>query len=281
MDSNTNLQPNQAYPIEVLIKNLGYALQSNTSLLKFLPIINSISQNTGSLVGGTQITLLGQGFNSRTTLIQIGQNYYYNNDPSGTKVNYDSIELKTNAELEGSYEIIVTSNNVKSVCSAANCNFAYSQAVTPTIDSVSPNRVDSSSLISINGSNFGTNLTNVNVKIGTQSCSVSSVTNTEITCQLVGLNLGNQLVRVNIFGVGDAQNSQYLYVTGSPSLSTISPLIGSIYGGTLLTLNGNGFDSTTRVLLHTSECKIVSFTVNSLTCLTGPHSANNLNFTIR
>lgn len=280
-DSNTSLQPNVAYSIEVLVKNIGYALQNRTYLLRFLPSVTSVSQNVGSLMGGARLILLGKGFIASNTLVQIGQNYYYNNDPRGTQVKYDSITLKTLQELEGAYDIKVTSNGVTSVCSAANCSFEYSQAMTPTITNVSPSTISSSGTITINGTSFGTNSSSVSVKIGSQICTPISVNDVLITCQLDGLNLGNQVVSVNVNEIGDAKNSQILYVTGLAAISAISPLTGSVYGGTVLTLTGNGFDSTTRVLLHTVECKIVSVAVNSLTCVTGAHAANTVNFNVR
>jgi hypothetical protein len=108
--------------------------------------------------------------------------------------------LITNANLNESSQITVTSRNVQAICLAASCTFTFSQQMTPLISSVSPNNVNASSLVTIAGDNFGTNLTNVNVNIGKQNCIPSSVTNQLITCLLNGLNLGNQNVAVNIFG---------------------------------------------------------------------------------
>lgn len=54
-------------------------------------------------------------------------------------------------------------------------------------------------------------------------------------------------------------------------VSSISPNSGSIYGGTVLTINGNGFDSTTQVLFDTVQCNIISYSINSLQCRTGFH----------
>ena len=47
MGPNSGLVPNQLYPIELLVKNKGYALQNDYYLINFLPVITSISKNQG------------------------------------------------------------------------------------------------------------------------------------------------------------------------------------------------------------------------------------------
>jgi hypothetical protein len=68
-----------------------------------------------------------------------------------------------------------------------------------------------------------------------------------------------------------------------PSILSINPLSGSIYGGTRLIITGNGFDTkSTIVQIDNVNCTIINATINQLMCLTGAHSsANNLNFKIR
>ncbi len=46
---NSGLVPNKLYPIELLVKNKGYALQNDLYQISFLPIITSISNNQGTL----------------------------------------------------------------------------------------------------------------------------------------------------------------------------------------------------------------------------------------
>ena len=74
-------------------------------------------------------------------------------------------------------------------------------------------------------------------------------------------------------GFGDSQNPHNLYVTGVPSVGSIQPGSGSIYGGTLLAIQGNGFDKTTKVTLGSAVCSIQSLAINTLTCITGPNTA--------
>jgi len=72
--SNSQLQSNVQYPVEVLVKNFGYALQSSTYLITFVPVITSFTPTSGSIVGGTQITINGLGFSS-SGYVQFGCNW--------------------------------------------------------------------------------------------------------------------------------------------------------------------------------------------------------------
>lgn len=85
-------------------------------------------------------------------------------------------------------------------CATETCSFSTSMAITPVINSVSPNSVSDLSLITLNGNNFGNNITNLNVKIGTETCQVNTVNDTQVTCYLNGLNLGDQEIALNLKG---------------------------------------------------------------------------------
>lgn len=49
---------------------------------------------------------------------------------------------------------------------------------------------------------------------------------------------------------------------------SLSPSAGSVHGGTIVTVNGNGFDMSTVATLGSSVCTILSMTTTSLTCKT-------------
>jgi len=52
--------------------------------------------------------------------------------------------------------------------------------------------------------------------------------------------------------------------------------------GTVITIQGNGFDSATVVSIGNAACKVISVSINQLTCKTSANAAAaNLNFQIR
>ncbi len=103
---NSGLQPNIAYQVKVLVKNIGYTLQNDLFILIFLPIVTSFAPQTGSLAGGTQITINGIGFIKSSCSVQIGSTTYYH-DGINTNISYNSIVLNTNSDVSyNSYESI-------------------------------------------------------------------------------------------------------------------------------------------------------------------------------
>ena len=274
--------PNKKYKIEVLTPNFGYALQANTLQVTFQTVITSIDITTGSVAGGTKVTIAGAGFYpySYVQFDQIPNVYFYTNDGQNTQVTFNSIVFITPAQLDGTFTIQVFSGGVLSLCNGS-CNFTFSDSITPVIDSIDKTNINDTDSITLTGANFGSVIENTNVTIGSQLCAIQSVNDTEIICQLDGLNLGSQSINVNIIGVGNAANPNSLTVTGSTSIISISPSSGSVNGGTLVTILGNGFDNTTNVLIGNSNCKLSTVTINQLTCVTSAHTAaSNLNFQI-
>ena len=47
----------------------------------------------------------------------------------------------------------------------------------------------------------------------------------------------------------------------------MSPISGSINGGSILTINGNGFDNSTSVIIGSKQCTISSVSTSQIVCL--------------
>lgn len=280
LNENSGLQPNIEYKIEVLINNLGYAIQNGTFLINFDSIIQSVSPSSGSILGGTTINIIGIGFNKSNTFIQIGSNVYYH-DEINTNITYNSIVLNTKEQEEANYPILINTNGVQSICSAQNCNFTFSEMFTPIIDDIWPENIDSQTVLTLNGLNFGSDLNKININIGKQVCTPISLIDTEIKCQLDGCNLGKQIIDLSVIGFGNAKNSKNLNINGLPLIKSTTPNSGSLHGGTIVTISGNGFDETTQVLLNKTNCTLIDYSINMLTCQTNAHLESIVSFEIK
>ena len=71
-----------------------------------------------------------------------------------------------------------------------------------------------------------------------------------------------------------------LNLVGSPLIQSITPNTGSVNGGTILTINGNGFDKNTQVSIDSVKCNIISIKINELKCITKNHVAATSSFSI-
>lgn len=116
-----------------------------------------------------------------------------------TNISYSSIQFNTLANDNGTFELQVYVNGLQAICD--NCLYSFLNSSTPKIYSISQNYLnDSSTLLTITGENYGSDLSKTKVVIGCQNCEVNTVTDTSITCTLNNLELGKQDIVVNIDG---------------------------------------------------------------------------------
>ncbi len=58
-------------------------------------------------------------------------------------------------------------------------------------------------LVTVNGNHFGNNSIDTIFTVGNQICSILSLTDSQLKCQLNGLSLGPQITQLNIAGYFD------------------------------------------------------------------------------
>jgi len=70
-------------------------------------------------------------------------------------------------------------------------------------------------------------------------------------------------------------------ITGYGTISSVFPSSGSIYGGQMVTISGNGFSDKTTVSFGSSMCKIIEYSINQLKCVSSEHSEGSTNLIIK
>ena len=70
-------------------------------------------------------------------------------------------------------------------------------------------------------------------------------------------------------------------VNGLSFIKSVTPSIGSLNGGSFLTIIGNGFTPSTSVLIGSSNCTLTQVTLDQLVCMTSSHAAGIVNFMIK
>jgi hypothetical protein len=66
-----------------------------------------------------------------------------------------------------------------------------------------------------------------------------------------------------------------LAVTGLPVVASIDPVYGSIHGGTMVTITGNGFGTIldTTVVFGSASAQIITITQTSIDCVAPANAA--------
>ena len=182
--------------------------------------------------------------------------------------NFSSITCTVPATTATSNIQVTVSAIDGSLTTNAPSQFTYNVANTPTVTSINPNIVTmAGGQLTIVGTLFGTS--SIAVFIGTTSATVTSSSTSQIVVTLPSLPPGVYPVFVstaNGYARPSFQMEYQFYV------QSISPQVGSLYGGTDVYVQGAGFDNSTTVNFTSSSteipCNIVSFQPTQIHCQT-------------
>ena len=234
------------YTPVVHIAGSGLAvLASGLATVSYSLAITSVSPAVGSIGGGTLLTIIGSGFlpdmhyPGSTQSITIGNSECVVQTTSGSTITCITSPQTTTSLLT----LTVGSSPVTST------GFTYDPSSSPTITSINPTYASTivKTTLTITGTNFSTiGAGSVTVFVGAVECYVTASTATTVTCNLLGGPTGSWLMVVSIPGRGNAVHENYPLVF---RINSVTPATGSINGGTLLTLTGNGFSTRATQLL--------------------------------
>ena len=265
----------------VHIYNIGYAVYGPTVLQTTIVFsISALNLLKGSIMGGQTLVISGNGFppSIQGLNVSIGMSI-------ATVINVTNIEitLKTQPQTQNN-TIIIWFNGV----SDTNEQYQYDLNITPVIVGVNPQQSSpvQKAILSIQGFGFGNDSSKVNVFLdkndNVTSYQLSEISldsiNGVITAVLSGGSQGNYTVRVNIEDIGD---SMPINVTANLFfyeliVLNVSPNIGSVLGGTLLSINGVNFSpilNQNQVFIGdeiNAICDIIFSNESLIQCVTRP-----------
>lgn len=274
--------------VAVKVLNRGFAFvkaaPGQSVHFKLKPSITVVSPSSGSQAGGTRLTISGNGFSriNAKNIVLIG-------DTICDVINstFTSIVCITRASIIGqSQKVSVTVNGYGSECpvNSANCQYTFATAETPVVSAKTPSSITSPNKeLRFNVSQLASReISDVTVKVGSVACNVTTLDplSSWLKCEIEGLVVGTHKTVIHVSGKGNAQFNDSVSdaITSEPRISLVSPSAGSINGGLLLTINGNGFDPTpgkTSVTIGGAFCEIVFVTYGEIKCVTPPHAADS------
>ncbi|XP_033119893.1 fibrocystin-L-like [Anneissia japonica] len=243
--------------VEVYLEGYGLAQLNGQDTIWGSPETYSLSPALGSRKGGTEITINGSGFHVGTTSVR-----FDNKDCLITSVNVSTIICITDNHGSEEVNVIVTSNEHE----FNSLSYEYSNDYTPEVSSVTPSSGESGDIITIAGSDFGSEVSDVQVMIDDEMCTVVSVSSTEIRCEVPSHVAGVYVVDVTVYNFGIAASEETfeynLAITGS------SPVDGSFAGQKNLNITGSGFNGvSTIVTVCGNPCEVKSGTFTTLQCV--------------
>ena len=243
--------------------NVGYADHDGNKLDTAFEV-TAISLTSGSLLGGSEVTVTGKGFanraNTNEALIVVSgagwstQRGRFTSDIvsySDTSIVFrvppvvvpdhavDSVTRNGDGDVTSvSAAITMRTNRIEADCKVAGgCNWEWSAAATGACTGVT--------LSGRNAVIEGTALAGVQeVQVGGQACSVTANTATSVTCALPALTMGEHGVTVRTAS-GFAECSEQA-VEYTLQVDSVSPVNGTAAGGATVTIRGWGFETVSR-----------------------------------
>ncbi|XP_040908783.1 LOW QUALITY PROTEIN: PKHD1 like 1, tandem duplicate 1 [Toxotes jaculatrix] len=255
------------YPVSVRFPSLGNSRYEggNIPYFTYQLIVSSFSPLSGSVAGGTLLTVRGFGFSQNTT-VAVGSG-----ECTVVQASDSELKCRTPAGTPGSQAVTVMVGNMNET---ANSSFTYDNNLTPQISGLSPRTttVLGHRVLTIQGSNLGAQDNDSVVLVGTEECVTVHWTATNITCLLPVLPPGLYKVDVQVGNNGFSQISNGVNATIEYVLEiySVSPLFGSLLGGTRLTISGSGFSNDTSdnsVSVGETVCEVKAATENELQCV--------------
>ncbi|XP_078254550.1 PKHD1 like 1, tandem duplicate 1 [Rhinoraja longicauda] len=222
-------------PLTVYIAELGFAKHADNRVFTFTYEleVTSIFPSEGSTEGGTILTISGSSFTPDTAVL-IGEK----NCTLLTQFLFE-LTCRTPPATAGVANISVFTNETHKTLPFV---FTYNEIKMPVIFQISPTEssVTGGAILTICGSDFGSRSGDSRVFIGNFECPIQEWWINNITCQLPSLPPGEYTVWTH------APTSCFMNASIEYVLRVIgmSPTLGSLNGGTTITISGAGFSPT-------------------------------------
>eukprot|EP00759_Apiculatamorpha_spiralis_P048987 PhF_6_TR44159/c0_g1_i2/m.67600 len=246
--------------------------------------ITTISPKSGSYLGETRLSILGEGFDirGRSNDVFIGlESDGVFCDPVPNECHEKRIVCLTPAnKIKGVKTISVRSFGQLASCKVASgCTFEFTGARTPVVTRIIPQYLAGEGVITVQGYRFSAGEPSVGkfdftMHIGDEErCQViDPITWNGFQCLVGKMTAGTLKLNIALGDTGKAAwDSTPLTLSIFPLLTGLRPNRGSMTGGQLVTLTGSGFSkelTNNRIKIHGSECIPVEYREEGLVCRT-------------
>lgn len=149
----------------------------------------------GSIVGGTQVTIEGDGFLPNTTQVYIANiNYTPLITVNSSRIVFTTPEDTINVDQD--LTVFVRVGLRPSVC-LGSCTFRWATEMTPILNSVTPQIVRGPTHLTFAGQNLligGRTFIDARITINGSVCNVTGMSNETMNCSIAGLEVGTHTV---------------------------------------------------------------------------------------
>lgn len=216
----------------------GYALMSTNFQAKVNLTISEIKPRTGSMAGGTKLTLIGSGLMDSSITVRIGSRFckILPQIRNGTYMECLMPSIEDIAQNATSYTVTPFVRNNQNMNASSPNNFVYLRNQTPVVEFVNYSIVTNKNMtkitqINLYGLNYFDNssfIDLIKIKIGDQKyCKLNSTQTNFIGCLIKDLFIDNYTISFYTPEFGNAISKSYLQINFD--VTSISPSRGKFY----------------------------------------------------
>jgi hypothetical protein len=242
--------------------------QSSTLVGGFLfeaaPTVSLVTPSTGSIVGGTNVTVTGTGFVAGATCT-------FDSNPAVNTVFLSSTSLTCTDTAHPAGLVTVSVQNPDGQSGTMAAAFTYNTVPLPppTLASITPSTSTTLGNIAFNitGSNF---IDNATISFGgVLATGVSFISSTQLSGVVPpALVAGPVLVTVENIDAQVSNALTFTYVAVPPVIASVSPTFGSTLGRDTVIITGTGFQAGVTVLFGSTPASVTFDSSTQLTVVT-------------
>lgn len=228
------------------------------------PAITTVSPASGSVSGGTVVTISGTNFTSGDT-VRFG-----GTTAAVSSVSATSIVATAPAGVAGAVAVSVTNPDGQVANKASAFTFV---ANPPAITGFSPSSAMTTggTLVTLTGAHFTSGAV---VRFGTTPATVQSVSASSIVVVSPVLVAGAVPVSVTLSdGQSATADGTFTVLAPTPMVEAVSPASSSTLGGTTVTISGQQFLAGASVLFGSQPAAVTAVTATTLTVIAPPQAA--------
>jgi IPT/TIG domain len=224
------------------------------TITSLLPNVSSISPNAGPTSGGNAITIHGSNLTG-TTAVAFGT-------AAATNVTVVSdTELTATVPAHAAGLVSVTVTTPKGTSAAAR----YTYDAVPTVSAIAPASGGQGTVVTVTGTGF---VSGSKVKFGTVAAKSSTLVSATQLTATVPTGSGTVDTTVTTPGGTSATSSADRFAYVMPTVSSVSPNVGSVAGGQTVTIRGTNLTGAVIVafgVAETANATVVSDTELTVT----------------
>ena len=117
----------------------------------------------------------------------------------------------------------------------------------------------------------------IHVSVGSAPCVVTGANLTHLTCTTTQYEAGTVDITVTVLGETASLEGAFSYdEMSTPTVASIDPASGPVFGGTTLTIRGTALSNTLLVTIGDAPCEILSQSADEVQCMTPSHERSTV-----